>query len=228
MKILLTRPLKDSLQLVDRVKSMGHHPVICPFFEIKYNQKIDNQYLEGFDGLIITSKNALTVITDINKNIKLFIVGISAYNLAISLGFNNIVYAGINVLDLKQKLENNLGKLLYLSAKDVTDNLDQFKNITRIVVYEANPIDPISNNFFEFMNANDSRACVIFSLRAAKRFLYLINKYDLNYIKCDIIIFALSEAVANIFKNTNFNNCYVPAKPELTTLMTLIGEKLND
>ena len=228
MKILLTRPIKDSIRLIEQLKSMGYIPVLCPFFEINYNQVISDENLNGFDGLIVTSKNALHVIRDINKNIKLLVVGISAYELSISLGFNNAIYAGINVAELKQKLENSLDKLLYLSAKDVTDNLDQFKNVTKLIVYEANPIEPISDVFFEFMNLNERRACIFFSLRAAKRFLYLINKYDLIYIKYDIIIFALSDAVADVFKNTRFVHCYVPDKPELTSLMTLIGKKLND
>ena len=228
MKILITRPEKDSIQLVEQVKYIGYDPVLCPFFEINYNQVIGDQTLDGFDGLIITSKNALHAIRGVDKNIKLFVVGISVYELVLFLGFNNVIYAGINVTELKQKLENNLDKLLYLSAKDVTDSLDQVKNVTRIVVYEASAIDPISDIFFEFMNYKENRACIFFSVRAAKRFLYLINKYELKSIKCDIIIFTLSEAVASVFKNTDFTKCYVPNKPELTSLMTLVGEKLNE
>ena len=228
MKILVTRPIKEANELAEQLKKIGHEPVICPLFEVNYTQELKSQYLEDYDGIIITSKNAIYSILDINKKVKLFIVGVATYDFIQTLGFTNIIYAGQNILELKNRLQQEKGEFLYLSGKDVTDDLSEFRNITRLVTYEANPLEDISEIFCQFIKKKETKACSLFSFRAAERFLHLVNKYHLHSYCDSIIIFVLSDNIANLFKEANFKACYTPKRSELQSLIIMIDKVLNE
>jgi uroporphyrinogen-III synthase len=219
MKILVTRPIEQTNELAKKIIELGHEPIISPLIKITQLNNLNLDILEDFDAIIITSRNALLSILNANKNSKLIIVGKQTTQYAQSLGFSNANFAGHDIAELKQNL-NKTDKLLYLSGSEITDNLEDFPNITRQITYTSETIEELPGNFFEFFKLKELRICILFSLRTAKNLIYLVNKHNLNC--SNIIILTLSQNIAELFKNKGFHACYVAKKPELEYLISLI------
>jgi uroporphyrinogen-III synthase len=226
LKILLTRSLKQSQELAKELAALNHHPIISPLLEISYNnEKIPDPNL--FDALIITSRNALESIISFNKRIKLMVMGRQTFEFAKALGFTNTVYIGQNIAELRSAL-NRRQSLLYLSGEDVTDDLSDFNNITRQIVYTAKLVDEVGEDFVDFFQDKQLKIVMLFSFRTAENFSYLVNKYSLN-LYCDkIIVLALSDKILQPLKNIDFKAYYIAANPELQDMINLIDRVVND
>jgi uroporphyrinogen-III synthase len=223
MKILITRPLEQSLELAHKLGALGHESVVAPLLEIEHkNLFLD---LKKFDALIVTSRNALFAINDLNK--KVFIVGQATTDLARSLGLYNSVNIGKDIAELRRNLPfYKYNNLLYLSGRDVADNLDDIGNIKRAIVYIAKKVKEVPPSFLEFMTLPSSdKLALFFSIRSAQIFLDLIHKYSLYSYCEDIAILALSEKIADLLlKEIKFKDSYVSKEPTVDHLITRISD----
>ena len=218
MQILITRPIQDSIELSSQISVLGHEAIVNPLLKIDY---ISMAEPKGYDACLITSKHALTALKD--KNVKLIIVGKHTHDIAISLGFANSIYAGENVAQLKQFINPN-ERLLYCSGLDITDNLSEFKNITRTIVYKATPLSIPSPALINFLHSQESRAALFFSQRTAEIFINIINKYRLNVTSHDIIALSLSKKIADYLQDHGFSKSYAAEKPELQNIIEMIDK----
>lgn len=225
MKILITRSISKNLDLFVQIKGIGHEPILLPILEVTLIETILTKDVNQYKGLIITSVNALPAISNINKDIKIFILGKAAFKEFKENGFINSVYAGQNVLELKEKIKNLEAKYLYLSARDITDDLSEFKNVTRKIVYEANFIEANLAALVAFIKLTENRACIFFSVRAAKKFLSLLKENDLMNYTTNLTIFCLSEKIADILKPSKLK-VYFSKNPDSYNLIELIKEKV--
>lgn len=229
MKILITRPIRQSKELVNQLANLNHELIISPLLEINYIPDVDLQDLQQFDGIIITSQNALYPILAyemISKIKKVFIVGRKSSELAKSSGFREVIYAGNNVKDLK-KIISKEDRLLYLSGSDVKDGFIEFSNVQRRVIYNSDKVESIDEDFLKFFKDEDIKIITLFSFRMAENLLYLVNKYGLEKYCINIILLVLSSNIAKPFKASKFKACYVADSPELESLIKLIDRVLN-
>ncbi|MEK6734246.1 MAG: uroporphyrinogen-III synthase [Pseudomonadota bacterium] len=224
MKLLITRPIKQAQEFSQQVENLGNEAIIYPLLEIT-NLNIDLEVIKKFDGIIITSRNALDSIFNLNKEIKLYIVGKQTAEYANILDFKNVQFAGETITELK-KIINQKDNLLYCSGDNVTDDLKGYKNIKRIIVYNSNPIKEISNNIIDFFYEKETKVISLFSLKTAENLLYLLNKYNL-LLYCDkIILLALSSKIAAVFNDIKFKKILVAGRPDQQAMLSLI-ERVN-
>ena len=216
MKILLTRPLEDSIELASVINNSKHEAIINPL--LKIITKTFNNNL-SYDAYLITSKHALPFIR--NKKQNLLVVGKHTYELALSLGYINAVNAGKNINDLKTNL-NSHNKFLYLSGTNVTDDLSGFHNITREIAYEAIPILTPSPTLLEFLKLQQPRAALFFSLRTAEIFVEIINKYRLTIDSHDIITLSLSKKIESYLQKQGFTSSSSAISPDAENLISMI------
>ena len=91
MHILLTRPLKDSHELILRFQKLGHDVSHLPLIKI---EKKDHKELNFSDykGIIFTSSNSINFLDtkSIDKKINCFCVGSATEKNARSNGFLNV------------------------------------------------------------------------------------------------------------------------------------------
>lgn len=222
MKILITRPIDESITLAEKLELLGYQPVIAPLLKIEFTKDIDCQKFDRYEAIIISSKNAIKAIADANKNLKLIIVGKETTEFAKSLGFINSIYAGVNIEELKENL-SNYNHLLYLTGADISDDLKSLPvNIDRQIVYNAKRVDVPSVEFLDFIKQDQLRLCIFFSTRSAKIFLDFINEYKLKSYSSSIIALTLSAKIAHNLKDMHFNSCYVATEPTLDSLVNFI------
>ena len=121
MKILLTRPIKDSIITSEILIQKGIETLIIPFLEIS---RVNYQKLRisQSDYIMFTSKNAANFFRFENqfRNNSVFSVGRETKKILQEKGFQNIINA-----------DENLEKLLTLSKKNLKKEMLLFTQLTR-------------------------------------------------------------------------------------------------
>jgi len=130
MNILITRPLIDAEDLMEKFFSLGHKIIHLPTLKIlPLAMKPINA--EEFDAFIFTSANAIRNIK-LNSNIKnlhCFCVGSLTEKIVSQAGFNNTSSAGGTVNALKNLIMisekiNKSSKLAYFCGDNISYDLD--------------------------------------------------------------------------------------------------------
>ena len=183
MNILITRPLIDSENLMEKLFSKGHKILHIPTLKI-LSIKIKPTNPNDFDAFVFTSANAIRNLKLSNKNKKIFCfcVGSITEKIARQKGFQNTFSAGGTVNTLKNLIMsseqlNEKSKIAYFCGDNISYNLDEdlekegFK-VKKIVNYLAEKMDSGShlyNPWKSLLAANRQDAC--------STLCQLLNKY---------------------------------------------------
>ena len=219
MHILLTRPLKDSHELILRFQKLGHNVSHLPLIKI---EKKDHEKLNFSDykGIIFTSSNSINFldIKLIDKKINCFCVGSATEKKARSNGFLNVYSADGSVLNLKELILQNYnssdGKLLYASGETVSTNLDE-ELITegylvkRIVNYVARPIEKIDEIFIDKLKLKMPEIVFVYSQNSAINFLNIIKNYQLVDLWMDTNLMCLGEKTSSVLNEIKWKKIFL-------------------
>ena len=190
MHVLFTRPLEDSIELINKFKDKGITVSHLPLIQIN---KIDCPKIKSSDYKIIvfTSSNAIRNLDtkDFDKNILCFCVGEATEKTAKQKGFHNTFSAGGNVRNLRelilQNLEKKTDKILYISGELISYDLDKDLikegfNVRRLINYSVSHIKDLSSDFLSEFKKKIPDIVYIYSHNSAVSFLNLIKKYELD------------------------------------------------
>ena len=219
MHILLTRPLKDSHELILRFQKLGHDVSHLPLIKI---EKKDHEKLNFFDykGIIFTSTNSINFLDTklIDKKINCFCVGSVTEKKARSNGFLNVYSADGSVRNLKELILQNYnssdGKLLYASGETVSTNLDE-ELITegyfvkRIVNYVAKPVEKIDETFIDQLKLKMPEIVFIYSQNSAISFLNIIKNHQLVDLWMNANLMCLGEKTSSILNEIKWKKIFL-------------------
>ena len=219
MHILLTRPLKDSHELILRFQKLGHDVSHLPLIKI---EKKDHEELNFSDykGIIFTSSNSINFldIKLIDKKINCFCVGSATEKNARSNGFLNVYSADGSVRNLKELILQNYnssdGKLLYVSGETVSTNLDE-ELITegyfvkRIVNYVARPVEKIDETFIDQLKLKMPEIVFIYSQNSAISFLNIIKNHQLVDLWMNANLMCLGEKTSSILNEIKWKKIFL-------------------
>ena len=167
MHILLTRPIDDSIEMIEKFKSLGHDVSHLPLLNIeKVNH--ENFNFNNYDAFIFSSSNSIKFldIKNINKDIKCFSVGSATERKIRALGFQNVIPAEGSVNSLIEIIQNNFdtsdGKLLYISGETIAYELDKDLkskgyNIDRLINYKTTHNDFNDTNFINDLKKKNTK-----------------------------------------------------------------------
>ena len=219
MHILLTRPLKDSHELILRFQKLGHDVSHLPLIKI---EKKDHEELNFSDykGIIFTSSNSINFLDtkSIDKKINCFCVGSATVKNARSNGFLNVYSADGSVLNLKELILQNYnssdGKLLYVSGETVSTNLDEELItegyfIKRIVNYVANPVEKIDETFIGKLKLKMPEIVFVYSQNSAISFLNIIKNYQLVDLWMNTNLMCLGEKTSSILNEIKWKKIFL-------------------
>ena len=183
MTILITRPHKHAIPTAKKILQIGLQPLMIPLLKIKY---IDVEIPQaGYDGLVISSQNAVAAISA-NKSLfrtPIFVVGEQSKALLAQHGFRNIKYVAENIQLLQMKLATFPNhKFLYICGRHITVNLEELIGVERLkqlVVYEAEAIIELTTKQIELINKK-VRIVLFYSARTAKIWWRLCKKHELK------------------------------------------------
>ena len=219
MHILLTRPLKDSHELILRFQKLGHNVSHLPLIKI---EKKDHEKLNFSDyrGIIFTSTNSINFLDtkSIDKKINCFCVGSATEKKARSNGFLNVYSADGSVLNLKELILQNYnssdGKLLYASGEAVSTNLDEELiaegySVKRIVNYITKPIEKIDETFIDKLKLKMPEIVFVYSQNSAISFLNIIKNYQLVDLWMNTNLMCLSENTSSILNEIKWKKIFL-------------------
>ena len=219
MHILLTRPLKDSHELILRFQKLGHDVSHLPLIKI---EKKDHEELNFSDykGIIFTSSNSINFLDtkSIDKKINCFCVGSATEKNARSNGFLNVYSADGSVRNLKELILQNYnssdGKLLYVSGETVSTNLDEELitegySIKRIVNYVARPVEKIDETFIDQLKLKMPEIVFIYSQNSAISFLNIIKNHQLVDLWMNANLMCLGEKTSSILNEIKWKKIFL-------------------
>jgi uroporphyrinogen-III synthase len=151
MNILITRPLIDAEDLMEKFFAYGHKIIHLPTLKIS-NVKTELVNSDNFDAFIFTSANAVRNIrlSNARKNLHCFCVGSITEKIARQSGFTNTSSAGGTVNALKNLIMisdkvNKNSNLAYFCGDNISYDLDlelikEGLKIKKIVNYSSEAI----------------------------------------------------------------------------------------
>ena len=210
MNILITRPLIDAEDLMEKFFAYGHKIIHLPTLKIFATEtKLLN--LDKFDAFIFTSANAVRnlKLTNTNKNLHCFCVGSITEKIARLSGFTNTSSAGGTVNALKNLIMisdkvNENSNLAYFCGDNISYDLDlelikEGLKIKKIINYTSEVISDINNENKKLIENYPPDLIYIYSARSAESFISIVKNYKLNPLVTQSVVMCISKKVANIF-----------------------------
>ena len=212
MNILITRPLMDTEDLMEKLFAYGHKIIHLPTLKIS---TVETELInpENFDAFVFTSTNAIRnlKLASTNKNLHCFCVGSITEKIARQSGFVSTSSAGgtvnalKNLIMISDKINKN-SKLAYFCGDNITYDLDlELKNeglkIKKIINYSSEVISDLNNENKKLIESFPPDLIYIYSARSAESFMAIIKKYGLNPLVTQSTVMCISKKVASIFKS---------------------------
>jgi len=212
MNILITRPLIDSEDLMEKLFAYGHKIVHLPTLKI-FGIETELVNPDNFDAFVFTSTNAVRnlKLTNTNKNLHCFCVGSITEKIARLSGFSNTSSAGgtvnalKNLIMISDKINKN-SKLAYFCGDNISYNLDfelikEGLKIKKIINYSSEVISDLNSENKKLIENYPPDLIYIYSARSAESFVAIVKNYKLNPLVTQSTVMCISKKVANIFKS---------------------------
>ena len=212
MNILITRPLIDAEDLMEKFFSLGHKIIHLPTLKI-LPLVMEPINTDEFDAFIFTSANAVRnlKLNSKNKNLHCFCVGSLTEKIARQAGFNNTSSAGGTVNALKNLIMisekiNESSKLAYFCGDNISYDLDfELKKegiqVKKIVNYSSELIQELNNENKKLIELYPPDLIFVYSSRSAQSFVAIAKNYSLGPLMTQSTVMCISEKVAKIFKS---------------------------
>jgi len=211
MNILITRPLMDAEDLMEKLFAYGHKIIHLPTLKIF---AIETELLnpDNFGAFVFTSANAVRnlKLTGTNKSVHCFCVGSITEKIARQSGFLNTSSAGgtvnalKNLIIISDKVNKNTN-FAYFCGDNISYDLDlELKNeglkIKKIINYSSEAISDLNDENKKLIENYPPDLIYIYSARSAESFIAIVKNYGLNPIVTQSTVMCISKKVANIFK----------------------------
>ena len=232
MHIIITRPIEDSLFLIERLKKQGHMVTHLPIIKIQ-ELKTEKINFQNYKAVIFTSSNSIKFLNvdKFDSKIKCYCVGRMTELRARKAGFIN-TYSSEGTVDslielIIRSFEKKSGKLLYLSSEFISRDLDiDLSNagftVDRVSNYIALPVEEIDKNTINFFKKKSPDAIFVYSSKSAKNLFNLINKYSLLNVVTQSNLMCISEKVLLVLKQIKWKKVFIFSPGEEEFLLNKI------
>jgi len=226
-KIWITRTPPGAEATADRVRSLGHEPVVFPLLEVRALQGVRLE-LDDVGALAFTSANAVRAFADLSgeRALRVFAVGEATAAAAREAGFKTVLHTrgdvgalGRGILDRRREVA---GVVLHPGAVepagDLVGVLERFRVPARAVaVYETVPGEPSSGLIGVLPDLDD---VLIHSARAAAALAALLRAHPAPKLRA----LGLSKAALAPLARSKLAARRFPAAPLESDLLNLIDE----
>jgi len=189
-RVLVLRPEPGASATVERARHRGIEAIALPLFEIE-PLSWNAPEASGFDGLLLTSANAVRCGGDQLKDLRglpVYAVGASTAEAAREAGFDIASTGEAGVDRLLGSIDPEL-KLLHLAGEDRREPDDAKQQIQVVPVYRSKARDNVD------VQPAGGFVAMIHSPRAAERFGHLVDSSDID--RKTIAIAAMSPDAAS-------------------------------
>jgi uroporphyrinogen-III synthase len=233
MRLLVTRPESDASEQAEKLRALGHEPVLSPLLRIEFlSGSIE---FGGAQALIVTSRNALRALAAHRAlsqatELPLIAVGEATANLGSALGFTRIERGPGSAEELSRVIaethDPKAGKLVHLSGETIAFDLaadlaaDGFE-VKRQVLYRSVQATDFPPKVLSLLNTERLDGVILMSPRTSATFSRLIRRHGLTAQTERLICYCLSEKVAEALQPVR-PRLAVAARPNEEEVLALI------
>ncbi|GBE44469.1 uroporphyrinogen-III synthase [bacterium BMS3Bbin10] len=209
MRLLVTRPAPDAGAQAERLRALGHEPIVSPLLKVEFlNPELPA--LSCVQALIVTSRNGLRALEVAGKlesarALPLFAVGSASAKRARELGFEE-VYEGPGTAEglaplIVSKCVPARGLLLHLAGERIAFDLKgalegQGFEAAQPALYRTLAASSFSTEAHEALVAGALEGVIVMSPATARAYMELVAAQGLGAAAAKPAYFCLSENVA--------------------------------
>lgn len=231
--VLLIRPQEDALPIALALKAKGiessHYPLFTPRF-------LPIPPLEKIQAFIVTSKNGVRALKGQEnlKKIPLYTVGDKTAELALQLGFFNVISASGTVKELveliKKTADPHQGILWHLSGRAIKGNIVESLKIAgfeaeRQVIYEIEDATELPSSLCTYLTHQKYSHIIFLSPRTTHVFLTLLKKHRLEMASCQMHALCLSQEIGEKASGLEWKTLWISPRPTLNDIMGYFDER---
>ncbi len=177
--VLITRPAAEGVATADRVRALGFVPVLAPLLTIT---TVPISGLGAFDGVIVTSGNALAALSPMPA-VPLLAVGDATAARARAAGFHRVYSAGGDAAALALAVPEHFpvgARLLFATAEGEGLALERTLRhagfgVERRVAYAVQPVAELPPAAREALHSRQLHAALFLSARTARTFVSVLD-----------------------------------------------------
>ena len=232
MRMLVTRPEPDAQASIERLAALGIKEVAAPLLR-RAALDFHLPALSGFAALAVTSTNALRALEDKGvhadlHHLPVYAVGDRTAHEAKDLGFTEVFSAGgtFERLSTMLALARLAGPVLYPAGKHLSGDLAQALAPHGVMVVTATVYEMIAESSFPEetlaeLESGALGAVLVYSRRTAEIFCSLVGPRLSAAKKRDLVLFCLSENVAQPLVEKHFTRVHLADRPDEEAMMSL-------
>lgn len=225
--LLLTRPYQQSLQMGAFLKEADIPFFIEPMLTIVPLKRVA---LEGYDTLIITSQNALEILSNLPLSINIYCVGESLRDSLKEKGVLsvNAFDSSLNLVEhLKKYPSTHFKKILYAAGQSRTIEMESILkplgyNIETEVLYRTDPPNEFSKPLINLLEKNIIQMVCFFSQKTAESFIDLMRRHHIDKLYPSLIAFSFSEAISKTLRPLAWKEILTTSRPSMNSFWQLI------
>ena len=232
MRVLLTRPPKDSAQLANKLSEHHISSLIEPLLDIIYPEA-PTPDLNGVQGILVTSANGIRAFAKRSerRDPSIWAVGPASAEEARQLGFTSVYHGSGDVAALADLVHEHCnphdGALLHVAgtrlAGDLAGSLSEAGyDYRRVVLYEARAATALSTAAQLELRNGLVTGVAMFSPRTAETFVRLLESADLGHATKHLTAFCLSAAVAEKVSTLDWAAVVVADTPHEESLISAV------
>lgn len=222
MKILVTRPEPGASATAARLVALGHAPVLAPCLSIT---ALDPVLPEHAAALIVTSGQAVPMLPQNLRDVRVFCVGDATAARARAAGFSRVESAGGDAEDLVRLIVARRVAGLHVMAVGERQGLVLCRqlreagiSVLRRKVYAARPLRALPEAAGQALAAKEIEAALFYSAELARAFIRLKPAGTAH-----IQAYALSAKVADALRGLPWSAIHVALAPTEADLMALLS-----
>ena len=227
LHVLITRPRAQATALAGELEARGHTVLIEPLLTIEPIADVGLS-LDGVQGVVLTSANAVPALTAAARHLPTFAVGTATAAAARRAGCADVTEAEGDAASLAGLLAERCrpddGAFLHLSGAEIRGGLaerlaDAGFELRRHVVYRAVAAGALSPAAEDALAQRSIDAVLLFSPRSAKILVQLLTKSGLATYMESTVAICLSRAVAEPCRMLRWQSVRVAERPEWRALL---------
>lgn len=226
MKILVTRPLEDGIEIAARLAELGHEAVLAPLLEPRFFEGPEPE-LGDVKAILATSANGVRALIrrTARRDLPLFAVGPQTAAEAQKAGFTDVRSADGDAVALAAATSHWAAPgatLLHVCGEDAAGTLaDRLEAqgfvVRRAVLYGVEPAPGLPQSARAALKQNGLDAVMFFSPKSARLFLELAS--DLPFGRLTAL--CISPATAKVLPDGAFARMLVAEKPNQAAMLAL-------
>lgn len=232
MKVLLTRPERDSAAFAERLRENGIDALIAPLMSVEY---VDGPPpdLANVQALLMTSANGVRAMArrSAARDLPVFAVGDATAREARTAGFRSVTSAGGDVGDLAERVRAACdpagGALLHVAGTSVAGDLAGALeaggySYRRDVMYAARQVDRLPPAAADALDSDDLDGAALFSPRSAEILERCVAEAGRTPALARLRAFGLSRNVADALSAEKWREISVAAEPTADAMLKMV------